>query len=48
MSDVLANADLAPTSRAQRTWSLWHIASLWVGMSICIPSCIWMGVAYRS
>ncbi|MGH9259802.1 MAG: hypothetical protein ACRD08_07895, partial [Acidimicrobiales bacterium] len=22
----------------QRTWNLWHIASLWVGMSVCIPT----------
>jgi hypothetical protein len=34
----LTNADLAPTLAADRTWNLWHIASLWVGMSVCIPS----------
>jgi NCS1 family nucleobase:cation symporter-1 len=34
----LVNADLAPTSLGQRTWNLWHIASLWVGMSVCIPT----------
>lgn len=34
----LLNADLAPTPPEQRTWNLWHIASLWVGMSVCIPS----------
>jgi nucleobase:cation symporter-1, NCS1 family len=38
MTAPLINADLAPTPREQRTWNLWHIASLWVGMSICIPS----------
>ncbi len=32
------NEDLAPTSVSQRTWTTYHIASLWVGMSICIPS----------
>jgi NCS1 family nucleobase:cation symporter-1 len=32
------NADIAPTSRAQRTWNIWHIAALWVGMAICIPT----------
>lgn len=32
------NADLAPTSRAQRTWNVWHIAALWVGMAVCIPT----------
>lgn len=34
----LVNADLAPTPPGQRTWNLWHIAALWVGMSVCIPS----------
>jgi NCS1 family nucleobase:cation symporter-1 len=34
----LTNADLAPTRLAERTWNFWHIASLWVGMSVCIPT----------
>ena len=34
----LVNADLAPTAIYQRTWNVWHIASLWVGMSVCIPT----------
>ena len=34
----LVNADLAPTPVDRRTWNLWHIASLWVGMSVCIPT----------
>ncbi|MFQ5747642.1 MAG: NCS1 family nucleobase:cation symporter-1 [Gemmatimonadota bacterium] len=34
----LANPDLAPTPPEGRTWTLWHIASLWVGMSVCIPT----------
>jgi NCS1 family nucleobase:cation symporter-1 len=34
----LVSADLAPTTIRQRTWNLWHIASLWVGMSVCIPT----------
>jgi len=37
-SGALVNEDLAPTSIRQRTWNLWHIASLWVGMSVCIPT----------
>ncbi len=37
-SGPLVNADLAPTGIGQRTWTLWHIASLWVGMSVCIPT----------
>jgi len=32
------NADLAPTPPGQRTWNLWHYASLWVGLSVCIPT----------
>ena len=32
------NEDLAPTSVSQRTWTTYHIAALWIGMSICIPS----------
>jgi NCS1 family nucleobase:cation symporter-1 len=34
----LWNADLAPTAAGQRTWSTWHIAALWIGMAICIPT----------
>ncbi len=33
-----AGADLAPTSVARRTWNTWHMAALWVGMSVCIPT----------
>jgi NCS1 family nucleobase:cation symporter-1 len=38
VSAPLSNPDLAPTPPGARTWNLWHIASLWVGMSVCIPS----------
>ena len=39
MSDPrYTNADLAPTPAAARTWNAWHFASLWVGMSVCIPT----------
>ncbi len=34
----LINADLAPIDSAHRTSNLWHVASLWVGMSVCIPT----------
>lgn len=34
----LINEDLAPTTPAQRTWTTWDIAALWVGMVICIPT----------
>jgi NCS1 family nucleobase:cation symporter-1 len=39
MSDAaLINPDLAPVSPERRTWNWWHIASLWIGMAICIPT----------
>ena len=34
----LANEDLLPVAAEQRTWNWWHIASLWIGMAICIPT----------
>jgi NCS1 family nucleobase:cation symporter-1 len=33
-----SNRDLAPTRVAERTWGTYHIASLWVGLSVCIPT----------
>lgn len=35
---ALYNDDLAPTTPAQRTWTWYHYAALWVGMVMCIPS----------
>ncbi|MBS0191804.1 MAG: NCS1 family nucleobase:cation symporter-1 [Phycisphaerales bacterium] len=37
-SSPLSNPDLAPTTPAQRTWSTWHIAALWIGMAVCVPT----------
>ena len=34
----LWNHDLAPTSLASRTWSTYHIAALWIGMSVVITT----------
>ncbi len=34
----LANEDLLPVTPDRRTWNWWHIASLWIGMAICIPT----------
>ena len=34
----LWNPDLAPTALAQRTWSTYHIAALWIGMSVVITT----------
>lgn len=32
------NEDLAPVPPEKRTWNRWHIASLWIGMAVCIPT----------
>jgi nucleobase:cation symporter-1, NCS1 family len=37
-SGSLINPDLAPVPPERRTWNVWHVASLWVGMSVCIPT----------
>ena len=37
-SSPLWNADLAPTSLERRTWSTYHIAALWIGMSVVITT----------
>ncbi len=34
----LWNADLAPTTPAQRTWTTYNIAALWIGMSVVITT----------
>ena len=34
----LWNPDLAPTTLSQRTWSTYHIAALWIGMSVVITT----------
>lgn len=34
----LYNEDLAPVPEHKRTWNKWHIAALWVGMAVCIPT----------
>ncbi|MEK6152052.1 NCS1 family nucleobase:cation symporter-1 [Flavobacteriaceae bacterium 3-367] len=34
----LYSEDLAPVPPAQRTWSKWHLAAIWVGMAVCIPT----------
>lgn len=35
---ALTNKDLAPVPMEVRTWSMWDIAALWVGMAVCIPT----------
>lgn len=34
----LYNEDLAPVSPSKRTWGTWNYASLWISMSMCIPT----------
>ncbi|MEC7241919.1 MAG: NCS1 family nucleobase:cation symporter-1 [Myxococcota bacterium] len=34
----LINEDLAPTPVEGRTWSVQHMASLWIGMVVCVPT----------
>jgi len=37
-SGPLWNPDLAPTALAQRTWTTYNIAALWIGMSVVITT----------
>jgi len=32
------NEDIAPTQVKERTWNVWNVAALWVGMAICVPT----------
>lgn len=32
------NADMAPTTRAERKWGIRDIAALWISMSACVPT----------
>ena len=34
----LYSEDLAPVPASGRTWSLWDMAAIWVGMAVCIPT----------
>jgi cytosine/uracil/thiamine/allantoin permease len=34
----LYSDDLAPISVTKRTWSVWNLAALWVGMAVCVPT----------
>ena len=35
---TLYNKDLAPVPTERRTWGIYNYASLWVAMSVCIPT----------
>ena len=34
----LWNEDLAPVPQEKRTWTWWNVASLWIGMAVCITT----------
>jgi cytosine/uracil/thiamine/allantoin permease len=34
----LYSEDLKPVPPQKRTWSMWSLAALWVGMAVCIPT----------
>ena len=34
----LYSDDLKPVPPQERTWSMWSLAALWVGMAVCIPT----------
>ena len=36
----LYSHDLAPVPESERTWNKWHLAAIWVGMAVCIPTYI--------
>jgi nucleobase:cation symporter-1, NCS1 family len=38
LDSTLYNKDLAPIPAERRTWSTYNYASLWVAMSVCIPT----------
>ena len=37
-SSPLYSKDLAPVPMEKRTWNVWSLAALWVGMAVCIPT----------
>ncbi|MCI5056156.1 MAG: cytosine permease, partial [Flavobacteriales bacterium] len=37
-SSPLYSEDLAPVPKSKRTWSVWNLAAIWVGMAVCIPT----------
>jgi nucleobase:cation symporter-1, NCS1 family len=38
MASPLYNEDLAPTGPERRTWTMYHIAALWIGMAVVITT----------
>ena len=48
MESRLLNEDLAPVPHDERSWNVWHFVSLWVGMSVCIPTYMLAAVMIES
>ncbi|MFU8802930.1 MAG: NCS1 family nucleobase:cation symporter-1 [Bradymonadaceae bacterium] len=40
---ALINEDIAPTPPEGRVWSVHHMASLWIGMVVCVPTYLLAG-----
>ncbi len=36
----LFSEHLAPVPKEKRTWNLWNLAAIWIGMAVCIPTYI--------
>ncbi|KAA3613799.1 MAG: hypothetical protein DWQ05_16105 [Calditrichaeota bacterium] len=36
----LYSEHLAPVPHTKRTWNLWNLAAIWIGMAVCIPTYI--------
>ncbi|MBL4716257.1 MAG: NCS1 family nucleobase:cation symporter-1 [Bacteroidia bacterium] len=36
----LYSEDLAPVPKDKRTWNVWNLSAIWVGMAVCIPTYI--------
>ncbi|HSK11913.1 MAG TPA: NCS1 family nucleobase:cation symporter-1 [Phnomibacter sp.] len=44
----LYSSDLAPVPADQRTWNTWHMAAIWIGMAVCIPTYLLASYMIRS
>ncbi|MBK6622828.1 MAG: NCS1 family nucleobase:cation symporter-1 [Saprospirales bacterium] len=44
----LFSPDLAPVPESQRSWNTWHLAALWIGMAVCIPTYLLASYMIRS
>lgn len=44
----LYSEDLAPVPKSKRTWSMWNLAAIWVGMAVCIPTYMMAAIMIQS